>query len=139
MPAHLGANAIITCNGKLLLEKRKDSDVWGLIGGGVKKSETELQAIVRELYEETGIRAEAEEFELLDTGTDKTFHYDYYCIRRKVPLSQITLLPGETDDVQWASFSEVHKLIEERKMCKVIARQFKRQEPMLLSRQNAQK
>lgn len=30
MGAHLGANAIITCNGKLLLEKRRDSDVWGL-------------------------------------------------------------------------------------------------------------
>ena len=37
MPAHLGANAIITCNGRLLLEKRRDSDTWGLIGGGVKK------------------------------------------------------------------------------------------------------
>lgn len=34
--AHLGANAIITCKGKLLLEKRRDSDLWGLVGGGVK-------------------------------------------------------------------------------------------------------
>ena len=34
MPAHLGANAIITCQGKLLLEKRRDSDIWGLVGGG---------------------------------------------------------------------------------------------------------
>ena len=62
MPAHLGANAIITCNGKLLLEKRRDSDVWGLIGGGVKKQETELQAIVRETYEELGIRVPKEKF-----------------------------------------------------------------------------
>ena len=45
MPTHLGANAIITCNGKLLLEKRRDSDTWGLVGGGVKKTETGLQAI----------------------------------------------------------------------------------------------
>ena len=56
MPAHLGANAIITCQGKLLLEKRRDSDTWGLVGGGVKKSETELQAIVREIWEELGLR-----------------------------------------------------------------------------------
>ena len=40
MPAHLGANAVITCRGRLLLEKRRDSDIWGLIGGGCKKSET---------------------------------------------------------------------------------------------------
>ena len=56
MPAHLGANAIITCNGKLLLEKRRDSDTWGLVGGGVKNYETELQAIAREIYEELGLR-----------------------------------------------------------------------------------
>lgn len=36
MPAHLGANAIITCKDRLLLEKRSDSDVWGLVGGGCK-------------------------------------------------------------------------------------------------------
>lgn len=56
MPAHLGANAIITCNGRILLEKRRDSDTWGLVGGGVKKHETELQAIIREIHEELGLR-----------------------------------------------------------------------------------
>lgn len=62
MPAHLGANVIITCNDKLLLERRRDSDTWGLVGGGVKKSETELQAICREVYEELGLRIPKEKF-----------------------------------------------------------------------------
>ena len=65
MPAHLGANAIITCRGKLLLEKRRDSDTWGLVGGGVKKYETELQAIAREVYEELGLRIPKERFRKL--------------------------------------------------------------------------
>lgn len=65
MPAHLGANAIITCKGQLLLEKRRDSDTWGLVGGGVKKTETELQAIVREIYEELGLRIPKEKFRKL--------------------------------------------------------------------------
>lgn len=65
MPAHLGANAIITCKGKLLLEKRRDSDVWGLIGGGVKKHETEPQAMAREIYEELGIRIPKEQLKKL--------------------------------------------------------------------------
>ncbi len=56
MGAHLGSNAIITCKGKLLLEKRRDSDVWGLVGGGVKNYETEVQAMAREVKEELGIR-----------------------------------------------------------------------------------
>lgn len=65
MPARLGANAVITCKGKLLLEKRRDSDIWGLIGGGVKKHETELQAMVREVYEELGLRIPKEQFQKL--------------------------------------------------------------------------
>ena len=65
MGAHLGANAIITCNGKLLLEKRRDSDVWGLIGGGVKNHETEVQAMAREVYEELGIRVSKDRFRKL--------------------------------------------------------------------------
>ncbi len=56
MPAHLGVNVLITWNGKLLLEKRRDCDLWGLIGGGVKKQETEIEAITREIYEELGLR-----------------------------------------------------------------------------------
>ena len=66
MPAHLGANAIITCQGKLLLEKRRDSDIWGLIGGGCKKTETGLEAIVRETYEELGLRIPKERFQKLE-------------------------------------------------------------------------
>ena len=65
MPAHLGANAVITWGGRLLLEKRRDSDTWGLVGGGVKKTETELQAIVREVREELGLRVAPEHFRKL--------------------------------------------------------------------------
>ena len=63
--AHLGANAIITYNGKILLEKRRDCDLWGLVGGGVKKQETPLQAIAREVYEELGLRIPKERFRKL--------------------------------------------------------------------------
>ena len=65
MPAHLGANAIITCGGKLLLERRRDSDTWGLVGGGVKKTETALEAMVRETREELGLRIPKERFQKL--------------------------------------------------------------------------
>lgn len=69
-PAHLGANAILTCNGKLLLEKRRDSDIWGLVGGGCKKQETGREAIAREVYEELGIRIRKEQFCKLDVYDD---------------------------------------------------------------------
>ena len=62
MPAHLGSNAILTCKGRLLLEKRRDSDSWGMPGGGCKKWETGREAIAREVYEELGVRIPKEEF-----------------------------------------------------------------------------
>lgn len=68
--AHLGANAIITCKGKLLLEKRRDSDIWGLIGGGCKKYETGREAIARETYEELGIRVHKDKFRKLAVYDD---------------------------------------------------------------------
>ena len=68
--AHLGANAIITWNGQLLLEKRRDSDIWGLVGGGCKKYETGRDAIVREVYEELGLRIHRDRFEKLAVYDD---------------------------------------------------------------------
>ena len=62
MPAHLGSNCIITAGGKLLLEKRVDSDTWGLVGGGCKKWEEPVQAMAREVYEELGWRVKPAEF-----------------------------------------------------------------------------
>lgn len=61
----LGANALIVCNGKILLEKRADCDLWGLVGGGVKRKETTLQAITREIWEELGLRIPQEKFQKL--------------------------------------------------------------------------
>ena len=61
-PAHLGANAVITCGGKLLLERRRDNDTWALPGGGCKKKESGLDAVARECYEELGLRISRERF-----------------------------------------------------------------------------
>ena len=49
----------------VLRRPRRDSDIWGLIGGGVKDHETELQAMVREVYEELGLRIPKERFKKL--------------------------------------------------------------------------
>ena len=65
MPCHLGSNAILTWDGKLLLEKRRDSGIWGLVGGGCKKTETGREAIAREAWEELGVRISKDKFEKL--------------------------------------------------------------------------
>ena len=129
--------------GKLLLTRRAPgksfAGTWENSGGAAKAGETSRQAIARELFEETGIRAAQEDFEFLSTSGDKHFFYDHYCLHADVPLEQIVLLPGETDAVQWVSFAQVHEMIDRGEICSKISQQFLQEEPELLSRQNAQK
>ena len=128
-------------HGRILLTRRAPeksfAGTWENSGGAAKAGESSRVAIVRELYEETGIRAEAEEFELLTTTRDRNTFYDHYCLKRDVPLEQVVLQPGETDDVQWATFEQVHELIRQKKICDIIAQQFLHEEPELRKRQFA--
>lgn len=128
--------------GNLLLTRRAPEKsfpgTWENSGGAAKAGETSRQAIARELFEETGIKADEEEFEYLCSDRDKHTFYDFYCLKRTTPVSEIVLLPGETDDVMWASFEKVHNMIRERKICRIISGQFLRQEQFLKERQNAQ-
>ena len=128
--------------GKLLLTRRAPektgAGTWENSGGAAQAGENSRQAIARELFEETGIRAEPEEFEFLESSRDHCTHYDFYCLKRETPLEDIVLLSGETDDVMWATFSQVHQMIRDKRICRIIAYQFRRQEKALRSRQNAQ-
>lgn len=128
--------------GNLLMTRRAPkksfAHTWENPGGAAKAGETSLQAIKRELFEETGIRAEERDFEFLSTTRDNHFFYDHYCLRAEVPVEEIVLQPGETDAVKWVSFAGAHEMVKKRQICSIIAAQFLAEEPKLLARQTAQ-
>lgn len=140
-PWRKGEYGLVVCvwvydgSGRLLLTRRAPeksyAGTWENSGGAAQAGETSLQAIARELYEETGIRADPEEFRLLETGRDRSCHYDFYCLRRDVPVEQIVLQPGETDGAKWVTPEQIHEMIDAGQICRVIAKQFIKQEPML--------
>ena len=147
-PWQAGEFGLVVCvwvhdgKGRLLLTRRAPeksfAGTWENSGGAALAGENSLQAIVRELFEETGIRGEPQDFVLLGSDRDRTAFYDFYCLERYVPLEEIRLLPGETDGAQWVTFAQIHDMIRRGEICQVIANQFLRQEPMLLQRQSAQ-
>ncbi len=54
-----GTAVIVVDNqGRLLLEKRTDSGLWGLPGGRIEPGESLIEAAVREVREETGLQVE---------------------------------------------------------------------------------
>ena len=144
-PWHHGEYGLVVCvwvydgQGIILLTRRAPgksfAGTWENSGGAAQAGEDSRTAIARELFEETGIRAEAEEFEYLASDQDRCAFYDFYCLKRQTPLEQIVLLPGETDDAQWASMEKIHEMIRQKKICHVIANQFLKQEKELLARQ----
>lgn len=144
-PWRTGEYGLVVCvwvhdgRGNLLLTRRAPeksfAGTWENSGGAAKAGESSLEAIVRELSEETGIHAPPEEFEFLGSDRDRTCHYDFYCLQCNTPLEAIELLPGETDAARWVTFAQVHEMIEKKQICEIIANQFLRQEQELLKRQ----
>lgn len=55
---------INTFNGQHLVIHRKDEKTYGLPGGKVNGSENPKDALVREIYEETGLVFQPEDFKL---------------------------------------------------------------------------
>lgn len=147
-PWRKGEFGLVVCvwiydgHGHILLTRRAPgktfAGTWENSGGAAQAGEDSLTAICRELWEETGIRAAAEDFEFLHTTRDRNCFYDHYCLKWTGSAEQIVLLPGETDAVQWATFDRVHELIRRGEICNVIAKQFLEEENALKSRQSAQ-
>lgn len=76
-PIHIGTCAIIRYNGKILFEKRTDSDRWALIGGGLNMDESLEQCIVREINEETGLVIHERSLSFLKVYSDPTRIAEY--------------------------------------------------------------
>lgn len=125
-------------SGRFLLTRRAKgksfAGTWENSGGAAKAGETSRQAIARELFEETGIRAGEEDFLFLEEGRDKCTIYHFYGLQRQVDLKEIVLLPGETDDVMWAGYGKIHRMIRTGRICRIIGSQFRRQEKLLRTR-----
>lgn len=64
-------------NGQILLQERTDRDKWGLPGGCQDLGEDLRITAVREAFEETGIKLDPNEIELIDTLSGKSRKNSY--------------------------------------------------------------
>ena len=98
---------IVNHRGEVLLTRRaKEKDLcpgwWENTGGSVLAGETSLEAILRELREETGIHAQPEELTLLLQENCRTdAHFDIYALTWEGEASAIRFQPEGPSS--WAS------------------------------------
>lgn len=71
----VGCGIILEKNNQILLQHRKDNDVWGIPGGVMEPGETFVEAALRETWEETGLAAENLELFGLYSGKEGFAEY----------------------------------------------------------------
>jgi len=97
-------------------DKQPWPNTWENTGGSVVAGETSVAGAVRELAEETGIRAGEDELIFLHSLREGYAFHDHYLLRRDLPLDELTLQPGETVDAKWVTLAELDGMIASGEM-----------------------
>jgi 8-oxo-dGTP pyrophosphatase MutT (NUDIX family) len=104
-----GASAVvINDNGHLLLGRRSDNLLWALISGILEPGEQPADAIVREVFEEAGIRIRAEA--VVSLSTDEAVVYpngdwaQYLNITFLCSVAQGTAFVADDENVEFGWF-----------------------------------
>ena len=101
--------------GEILVTRRDDRKSpypgkWENTGGAVTAGEDTRIAAARELFEETGIRAAADELAYLGGYRVPNVFADVYLLKRDVALCDLTMQPGETVEAKWVSLAELEAI-----------------------------
>jgi mutator protein MutT len=111
----IGVGAVIICNGKILLEKRKNDPgkgKWSIPGGLVELGETVEQTVIREVKEETALEVEKpEHIDVVDNITKDSngeIKYHFVIIDYFVKLKGGTLqAASDAEELKWVALNEV--------------------------------
>ena len=90
---------------------------WELSGGGVRAGETSLDAILRELTEEIGLKFSANEAVFLketknDTELGSGSFKDFWLFRSDVKAEDIVFPDKEATAAKWVTIDELLKMVE---------------------------
>lgn len=106
-----GVSAVISDgDGRILLQQRTDNGLWGLPGGAVEFGESILEALHREVMEETGLTVEIERLvgvyshpdlhQIITYPDGNVFHFVSTCFACR-PTGGTLTLGEETSGLAW--------------------------------------
>ena len=104
----LAAIVAVIDNGKVLLTKREDFEVWCLPGGGVEDGESLAEAAIREAKEETGVDVELTRLVGVYSRIGGMWNDVHAVVFAARPMGGVLKLqPGETVEVKYFPFDEL--------------------------------
>ncbi len=107
---------IVNGKGEYLIQKRDNEKplwpgMWAATGGAAIAGETGMEAALREVEEELGIRPDPKRMELLARIKREDFFTDIWLMRQEIDLDDIVMQQGEVCAVRWASREEIEQLV----------------------------
>lgn len=116
----------VNSKGEILLTQRVPQKTsggrWECSGGCAISGETSREAAVRELFEETGIRAVPSEISLEWTLTTDSMLRDFYMVHKDVGLDQLVLQSSEVCAAKWVSFDRLEEMAENGQTTRTVAK-----------------
>jgi ADP-ribose pyrophosphatase YjhB (NUDIX family) len=106
-----GVIAAIMKDGKILLTKREDFEVWCLPGGGVNDGESLAEAVIREAKEETGLDVELTGLVGIYSRVGNVSPGHMVLFAAKPTGGELKCQPGETIAVEWFASDEIPSLL----------------------------
>lgn len=111
----VGAGVFVYQNGRVLLQRRRDNGCWADNGGCMELGETPEETAARELFEETGLRAEKLEFLGIYSGKDMFYTYPNgdqvyivgICYLCEAFHGEIKLQKDEVSELRWFDLYEL--------------------------------
>ncbi len=88
------------------MEKSYAPGKWENPAGHVQAGEIPVDAVIRELLEETGIRVEKEQIVMLGASRFWPYLGRDYGVRMHVDVKDVKFQKGETDGAKWVTFEE---------------------------------
>lgn len=109
---------VIAPDGRALITKRSEEEVqypglWENTGGCAKSGEDGVSCAIRELKEETGIEADAEEMRLLGVLLEQTAYVQIYGFSIREISENLQLQYTEVTDAKWVTRLAWEQMIQE--------------------------